>query len=119
MRQCAGDEALADAGGTGDEHVLLASDPVAARQLEHCIAIQMPIGSVVEILDTGLLAQVGASQTGLHTCVSARSSFSIDQKAEPFEKAELFVLWLGQLFAQGVGHTVEPQLLEFVECGMG
>ena len=45
-----------------------------------------------------------------------RGGFAVDQAPEPLFEAEIVDLWHRQLLFEGVGHAVELQRLELVEC---
>ena len=60
----AGDPALADAGGAGDEQVVLARDPVAVAELGEEGALDTARRAQIDILDDSSLAQGGELQAG-------------------------------------------------------
>jgi hypothetical protein len=52
-----GDEALAGAGGAGDEHLLVLVDPAARGELADHGLVEFPAGGIVDGLDAGAVAE--------------------------------------------------------------
>ena len=55
--ECAGDPAFAQAGGAGDQQVLVPGDPTAIRKMRHDTAVKATRRAQVHILDAGVLTQ--------------------------------------------------------------
>jgi len=67
VRQSAGDEALADAGGSGDQHVLMPTEPLARGEREDQSLLQSATGAVVQFRQRGILPQGHRTETPLKT----------------------------------------------------
>ena len=62
MTEGPGEKGLAHARGTDDEEVPVVFDPVAAREFQNKGAVQTPGGAVVNVLETGGLADPALGQ---------------------------------------------------------
>ena len=71
MRQRAGDVALADARGPRDEAVLVLANPAATGKGQHDRLVEVPGMPVVDVLNGGRQAQLGAAQPDLQPAVVA------------------------------------------------
>ena len=60
-----------------------ASDPLAAGQLVEQGAIEAARGSVIDVLDDGVVGQSGIAQPGGRTFVAAMGDLAVDEQAEP------------------------------------
>src|SRR5215469_3297986 len=60
----AGQEALATAGGAGDEQVVPGGDPLGLRQAENEATVEPARGAELDVLDGRLVAQPGRLETG-------------------------------------------------------
>ena len=110
--------ALADAGGAGDDDVLVSTDPVASGQSQHEAPVEAASATIVEILQTGRLPQPSPSQAGLDAIALAHQILAIHQQAEPLHEVQFIAIGLCQLFAQGGSHAGKAKLFEFVKGGM-
>jgi len=57
-----GEPALADAGGAADQQIDMVVDPLAFDQHRQQGAVEAARGAIVDVLDAGLLAQLGVLQ---------------------------------------------------------
>ena len=99
------DPALADAGRTGDEQVLLAADPVAIDQLGEEGALDAARRAQIDILDDGSLAQGGELQACDEPLVVALGDLAVDHQAEPHLEGQRGGIGLALLIVEGLGHA--------------
>lgn len=89
VRQSAGQPRLAHARGAGQQHVLMASEPLAAQKTLDQGLIKSARMPVVDVFGSSVRFEIGALQAqGQGLAVTLRG-LMIDQQAEPFIKAEM------------------------------
>ena len=89
----AGDEGLADAGGTGDRDVLVQDDPLTGRQLTDQRFIDDAPVIVVEVIEAGAAdLEVGLLDVALEAGVVAGDPLGVDEEAEALVEAEAGVV---------------------------
>src|SRR5436190_9232398 len=93
----AADEALADAGGAGQEQVVMSGHPAGLGQTEDDRPVEPTRGAEVEVLDGGVVAELGRLEPGGQTSVLAPGRLPVDEQAEAVLEAELQVLALLEL----------------------
>src|SRR5262249_48337222 len=86
MRSSAGKPAFADTGRAAYDQIVVGIDPAAFGELVEQRAIEAARGTVIDILDGGLMAQPGVAQACAKPSVAAISDLVIEQQAEPFGK---------------------------------
>ncbi len=74
--------------------------------------------AIVDVFNTGCLAQLGLLQPGFKSPVVAIGQFAVDQQAQAFFKAQLTDVGHVHLLDERLVHAVESEALEFVEGGM-
>ena len=94
-------------------------DPLALDELLEQSAVEATRGSVIDVLDGGLLAQSGIAQSSGQPLVAAMGKLAIEQKAEPIGVAECGGFAGGFQFGEGPSHTRKPELVQLVKCRMG
>ena len=110
VAKCAGDPALPQPSWTGNEQVLMASDPCAIDQMCHDGTINAARSAHVEILDAGRLSQGGELESGDQTLGVPFGGLAIDQQAEAIFKAEAVVCGMGlALLVQCLDHAGEAE----------
>jgi len=85
--------------------------------LEQCV-VEAARGTVIDILDGGLMAQPGIAQAGEQAPVTSVAGLLVEQQGEP--------LGMGQRggfsgcfeLSEGLGHAVESELMQEIEGGM-
>ena len=93
-------------------------DPIAGDQrLEHG-PVELARMLVVDILDHGLMPQIGVFQPRLQPLVAPVACLAVQKQAEPFGQAEACGVARGQKLAQGLGHAGKAQLFELGEGRM-
>src|SRR5262249_41689410 len=113
----AGEPAFADAARAGDQQIAPFADEVAGGELEEQGAIEAACGVIIDVLDTGVVAQPRGSGTRLEALLPTQRRLVFEQKAEPFgmfEGARLRGLFerleaLGHA-VQGRGHATDRGL---------
>ena len=78
-----GKPTLSDAGWPAQDQIVVRVDPLAAGELVERPAIEATRGTVIDVLDDGLMAQPGIAQPSGETFVATMGDFAIDQQAEP------------------------------------
>ena len=114
MGQCAGDIALADAGGTRNEAVVMLANPTATGERQHGGLVEVPGVAVVDVFNGGRQAQLSLAQADLQSVAVAFSHFPIHEQSEPVFKRKPLVAVLVSLFFERFGHAGQAQLLQFV-----
>lgn len=105
-----GDPALSEAGGSGDEQVLVSADPGAVDEVSHHGAVDAAWGAQVEIFYTGRLAEGGELEAGGQPLGVPFSGLPIDQKAQAFFEAEAVEGGFGlALLVQCLDHAGEAE----------
>ncbi len=94
-------------------------DPLAAGELVEQRTIEAARGTVIDVLDDGVVAQSGIAQPGGKTLVALMSDLAIDQQAEPIGMGKGCALAGGFEFSEGLGHAGKPELGELIEHRMG
>lgn len=114
-----GEPALADAGRSAQDQVLVGLDPVAVGQLLEQCTVEAARGTIVDVLDRGLMAQPGIAQAGKQTLVAPIAELAIVQQSESFRMGQSG--GFGGCFDVGkaLGHAGQPELMEKVEGRMG
>jgi len=80
--------------------------------------IEAARGAIVDVLGAGLLAQFGDPQPCCEPLVLPPRDLSIDEKSEPFERAETIGLPACGEILEGLGHSLEAERVELVEGRM-
>src|SRR5260370_39566666 len=75
-----GKPTLADPGGPAQDQIVMRVDPLAIGELLEQSAVEAARGSVIDVLDAGLLAQSGIAQAGGNALVPARGGLALDQQ---------------------------------------
>jgi hypothetical protein len=95
-----GEPALADAGGPADQQVGMLVDPSAFDQHRQEAEVEATRGAIVDVLDTGLLAQLGVCSRFDSRLSTSQRSFAFEREREPFGAAST---------ARGISSEVAPQ----------
>jgi hypothetical protein len=77
VAQCAGDPALADAGGADDRQVVVMVDPVAGDEPGQEGAVDATRGAQVDVLGRRVLAQGGELETGRRAATVALGGLAV------------------------------------------
>jgi hypothetical protein len=93
-------------------------DPAAFDQHRQEAAIETAWGAVVDVLDAGLLTQLGVLQPLGEPLVAPQRRFAFEQEREPFGMAEACGLAAGFDIDEGLGHAVKAKLMELIEGRM-
>jgi hypothetical protein len=113
-----GEPAFTDAGRPADQKVGVVVDPLALDQ--HCreAAVEATLGAIVDVLDAGLLAQLGVLQPLRQSLVASQRCFAFEQQRKPFGVAEACGFAAGFDVGEGLGHAVKAELMELIEGRM-
>jgi hypothetical protein len=85
VSKCARQPRLADSGWADEEQIAMLCDPSASSKLLEQPFVELALGSVIDILDTGLaMAQAGRTQADLDPLGIAISHLAINKQREPF-----------------------------------
>lgn len=95
------------------------ADPVAGGQFEEERAIQAPYGMVIDILDTGGVAQLCRACSSLEAQLLAQRLLLFQQEGQPFGVVEIEGLGLGLEILESLGHALEAKGVQEIESGMG
>ena len=94
-------------------------DPAAFDQHGQKAAVEAARGAVVDVLDAGLLAQLGVLQPLRQPLVAPQRCFAFEQQREPFGVAEACGIAAGFDVGEGLGHAVQAKCMELIEGRMG
>jgi hypothetical protein len=118
MAKGASQPRLAEPGFAADDQIVMGADPIAGDQrLEHG-PVKLARMLVVDILDHGLVPQIGGLQPRRQSFIAAIACLAAQKQPEPFGQAEACGVARGQKLAQGFGHAGKAQLLELGEGWM-
>jgi hypothetical protein len=104
-----GNPALADTGWSDDQQILVSLDPLAGDEPLEQRLIEAARRLHVDVLDDGVLPQLGEAQAVHQSLVLPFGCFPVDEQSEPFVKAECGDVGLPLLFIQGLSHAGQPQ----------
>src|SRR5437763_8408034 len=79
---------FAHAGRPAQNQIVVRVDPLAIGELLEQSAVEAAGSPVIDVLDTGLLAQSGIAQPGGKPLVAAMGELAIEQEAEPVGMSE-------------------------------
>jgi hypothetical protein len=119
LSERAGEPALAGAGFPGDQEVLPSGDPVAGGELGEQRLVEAAGRLGVEILDGGVLPEIGKFEPGDEAFGLALDGLAIDQEAEPLLEGERRDSALLALLFEGFGHAGKTKGDQPVVGGMG
>src|SRR6266513_722939 len=94
-------------------------DPGTLGELLEQCAVEAARGTVIDILDGGLMAQPGIAQTGEQAPVASIANLLIEQQGEPFGMGQRGGFSGCFDLTEGLGHAVETELMQQIEGGMG
>jgi len=85
--QSTGQPGFPDPGGTGDEHVQVFLQPLAAGQALDKPFIQAPSVTVINIFEGGGVSQLGPAQAAARAQVVSFGHFLVDQQSKALREA--------------------------------
>ena len=94
-------------------------DPFAGGKFVKQCAIEAARGTVIDVLDDGVVAQSGIAQPGGKALVAAMGDLAIDEQAEPIGMGQGCAFAGGFEFSEGLGHAGKSKFGELVEHWMG
>ena len=111
-----GDEALAGAGGAGDEDLLVLVDPAAGGELADHGLVELAAGRVVDGLEAGVRQlELGFLEGAGQALVLPGQPLGVDEQAEAFIEAEGGQLGVLLLLGPGLGHGRQLEGVQLVE----
>src|SRR5207237_4840721 len=114
-----GKPTFTDPGGPAQDQIIVRVDPLAIGELLEQSAVEAAWGSVIDVLDAGLLAQSGIAQPGGKPLVAAMGELAIEQEAEPVSMGERGGFVGSSEFGKRLGHAGQTKLAQLVEHWMG
>src|SRR5271169_1946989 len=114
----AGEPALARAGFPGDQEVVSPADPVAGRELGEQRLVETARRPRVEILDGGVLPEVGKLEPRDEPPAFALDGLAIDKEADPLLEHERSNGGLLPLLLKRFGHADETEGDQPIVCRM-
>src|SRR5437764_13960144 len=94
-------------------------DPLTIGELVKQRAVEAAWGPVIDVLDTGLLAQSGIAQPGGKPLVAAMGELAIEQEAEPVSMSERGGFVGSFELGKRLSHAGQAKLAQLVEHWMG
>ena len=107
-----GQPCLAYPGGATDDQVQAFTQPLPAAQCQEQFLVQAPWCAVVNIFNTGIMAEARHAQTRRQLLAIALADFAINQKAKTFLEGEAVNIAGLVLFLQCLQHAVQAQGLD-------
>src|SRR5262249_8873671 len=107
-----GKPTFADPSGPAQDQIVVGIDPLAIGEFVKQRAVEAARGSVIDVLDGGLLAQSGITQSRGQPLVTAMRQLTIEQQAEPVGMAEIGSFAGGLEFGKGLSHSRKPELAQ-------
>ena len=89
--------------------------PIGVGQLCHQGFVQPPGVAVVDVLNGGVVAELGPPQPGLEPSPAPFGHFAVDHQAEPLLGRQCLDLGHRELLLVRPRHARQAQLVEFVE----
>jgi hypothetical protein len=80
----AGEPALAETGGSGDEQIASLGDPITSRDFEEQRTVEAARRLIVDVLDAGGMTQLGDPGPCFKLLLPAQRQFIVEQKSKPF-----------------------------------
>ena len=114
-----GEKGLADTRGTDDQKVFVGTDPFTSGELLKQGVVQAPGSPVVDVLETGGLANPAFGQTSDKLLVLPLEELPVGQKPEPLLEGEVPGHGGVDQFPKALGHDRETEAMELVDRGMG
>src|SRR6516165_644503 len=96
---------FAHAGRSAQDQIVVRVDPLGIGELVEQSAVEAAWGSVIDVLDAGLLAQSGIAQSGGQPLVAAMGELAIDQQRKPVGMGERGSLVGSFEFGKRLGHA--------------
>ncbi len=96
---------FANAGRAAEDQVLVGIDPASACQLLEQGAIEATDSAVVDILDGGLVAQLGITQASVQAPVVAMAGLALEEQGQPLGMAQAGIVRVGNDLAECAGHA--------------
>ena len=94
-----------------DQQIGVVVDPAGLRPASsNRRAVEAARGAIVDVLDAGLLAQLGVVQPLRQPLVASQRRFAFEQQRKPFGVAEACGLAAGFDVGEGLGHAVKAEL---------
>jgi hypothetical protein len=103
---------LADAGRAAQDQIAMGTNPAALSQFFEQGSIEAAGRTVIDVLNTGLLAQPRITQARRQAPVAAVSELTIEQQTEPFGMRQLRRRGVGFELTKGLSHTGEAELVQ-------
>ncbi|GEP12587.1 hypothetical protein MGN01_44320 [Methylobacterium gnaphalii] len=119
MPERAGQPTLAYTARAGDHEVTPGPDPVAGGELEEQGPVQAAMAAVIDVLDTGGMAQPCGAGAGLEALLPPGRGLVVEQQSEPLGVAEGASLRVGVERLEARGHAAQSKFVEETERGVG
>src|SRR5271165_1721285 len=94
-------------------------DPTAPGQFLEQRPVEAASDTVVDIFDSGLMAQLGIAQAGVQAPVTSVAGLPVEEQSEPFGMAQGGGFIGCFDLTEGLGHAVESELMQEIEGGVG
>jgi len=106
---------LADAGRSGNQAVLVVTDPVAGGQLVDGGAVQASAVAEVDVFDAGVQLEASIAQPVAQRPVFLPRPLTLDELREAVLEAQVSALGRASVLLVGLGHAIEFHGVESVE----
>ncbi len=115
VAESTGEPGFAGAGWSREVQVVTSADPVAGDEGSHQRAFETATVFVVDVFDTGWLAEAGELQETVQSAVLTLGDFAIEQQGEALFKGQRLEIRLFELFRESRGHPAEAQVAELIK----
>jgi hypothetical protein len=110
-----GEKGFSDTRGTGDQKVLMVSDPVAGGKSEEDRFLDTPGCFEINVLDAGLEFKLGLLEKSFETSILSPGPLTVNQETKAFIEGEALEGRLLGLFFKSFSHAKKVHAIEFVK----
>jgi hypothetical protein len=98
--------------------MMMVADPLTGRKLEKEGTVEAAVGTEIDVLDDGRLAQPGLTQAAGEPLVLAAGRLAIDEQPEPILATEFAGIGGIVQLEKGIGHGGEAERAQALDGGM-
>jgi hypothetical protein len=109
---------LANTGRADQRQMMMVADPLAGRKLEKEGTVEAAVGTEIDVLDDGRLAQPGLTQAAGEPLVLAAGRLAIDEQPEPILATEFAGIGGILQLEKGIGHGGEAERAQALDGRM-
>jgi hypothetical protein len=115
LSQGTGQEGFSHTRGTGDQDILMVSDPVTGGEIQEHRFFDAPGCFEVDIFDAGLEFKLGLLEESFEASVFLPGPLTVNEDTKAVIEGEILEGRLLGLFFKGLGHAEKFHAIEFVK----